>query len=322
MMQPYLLYSLVLFFVSKVGIIFLCIIIGMLLRRFRVMSSDGANTLNRFVIYVSLPALVLHYIHGLEIGGENAAMQQPLYYPALMAWIVFFGAVGVFSLLGKWFGWSRQSVGALILTAGLGNTAFVGFALVEALYGAEAMPIAILVDQLGSFLVLSTMGILTAFYYSGRNPSWQLMLKKIIFFPPFVALIVAVLLRPFPMPDYVDEWLLRLGGTLVPLALTGVGMQLSVSWSILRRNGRMLVAGLGYKLALAPLVVYGLYSALMPPEDLTFRVIVLEAAMAPMISAGILASEYELRSELAALMVGIGIPLSLLSVPLVEMLLR
>jgi predicted permease len=40
---------------------------------------------------------------------------------------------------------------------------------------------------------------------------------------------------------------------------------------------------------------------------------VLQNAMAPMVSGAILASEHELDPELAALMVGFGIPLSFLT---------
>jgi predicted permease len=43
---------------------------------------------------------------------------------------------------------------------------------------------------------------------------------------------------------------------------------------------------------------------------------VLQNAMAPMVSGAILASEHELDPDLAALMVGLGIPLSFLTAPL------
>jgi predicted permease len=55
--------------------------------------------------------------------------------------------------------------GCLILTAGLGNTSFLGFPIIEALYGQEGMKTAILVDQPGTFVVLSTLGIIVATMY-------------------------------------------------------------------------------------------------------------------------------------------------------------
>jgi malate permease and related proteins len=44
-----------------------------------------------------------------------------------------------------------------------------------------------------------------------------------------------------------------------------------------------------------------------------FQVTVFEAAMAPMITGSIVAQEYGLDGELAALLVGVGIPISFLT---------
>jgi predicted permease len=50
--------------------------------------------------------------------------------------------------------------------------------------------------------------------------------------------------------------------------------------------------------------------------DFTARVTILESAMAPMIMAAVVADEFDLDRQLANLMVGVGIPLSLVTVPL------
>jgi hypothetical protein len=46
------------------------------------------------------------------------------------------------------------------------------------------------------------------------------------------------------------------------------------------------------------------------------QVTLFEAAMAPMITGSIIAAEYDLDGDLAALMVGLGIPLSFLILPI------
>ena len=56
-------------------------------------------------------------------------------------------------------------------------------------------------------------------------------------------------------------------------------------------------------------------------EGLVLTVGVLQAAMAPMVSAAILADEYELEPSLANTVLGAGIVLSLLTVPLGNLLL-
>ncbi len=54
---------------------------------------------------------------------------------------------------------------------------------------------------------------------------------------------------------------------------------------------------------------------------LVLTVGVLQAAMAPMVSAAILADEYELEPTLANTVLGVGIVLSLITIPLGNLLL-
>jgi hypothetical protein len=83
-----------------------------------------------------------------------------------------------------------------------------------------------------------------------------------------------------------------------------------------------LALGLGYKLVLAPLAVTLALLALPGISPLAFEVSVLQAAMAPMVTSAILAADNGLDPELSALMVGLGIPLSFVTVPCALGLLR
>jgi predicted permease len=69
----------------------------------------------------------------------------------------------------------------LNLNCRAGNTSFLGFPIIEALYGQEGMKTAILVDQPGTFVVLSTLGIIVATMYSKGEPNSIQIFKKIIF---------------------------------------------------------------------------------------------------------------------------------------------
>lgn len=50
--------------------------------------------------------------------------------------------------------------------------------------------------------------------------------------------------------------------------------------------------------------------------DMTSRVSVIEAAMPPMIGAGIVAAEAKLDAPLVSTMIGVGIPIGILTAPL------
>ena len=107
-----------------------------------------------------------------------------------------------------------------------------------------------------------------------------------------------------------------LAQTLVPLALFAVGFQLKISKNVLHRYWKILTLGLIFKLLFIPAILFCFYYSITGQMDFILKVTILEAAMATMITSAVVASDFNLDEELANLMVGISIPISLLSVPL------
>lgn len=282
-------------------LLILCFIAGILLRRFKRMPDNAPATLNSFIIHVSLPALALLYIHELHISGD-------VVLTAAMAWLAFGLAAGFFWLLGRMLHLPRATVGALMLVGGLGNTSFFGVPMVEAFYGKTGITTAIIADQLGSFFVLSVLGITVAGIYSSGRPTAIEIIKRIATFPPFISLVIALLLIPVEYADWLTVLLKRLGDTLAPLALLSVGLQLRMGH--IAEHKRNLALGLGFKLILAPLAIWLLYVQLLGAHGQAIQVTLFEAAMPPMITAAIVASEHDLDPPLANLMVAVGLILS------------
>jgi len=245
--------------------------------------------------------LAILHIHSLKLDGSLALT-------ACMAWLLFGCAWALFGSTGKLLRLDRETIGALILVAGLGNTSFVGLPMIEAYFGKEYLGIGIIADQLGSFMVLSTLGIFVATYYSSGSVSPGQMARKIAMFPPFQALVLALLLRPLILPDWSVTILEKLGSTLTPLALVSVGFQLQFGG--MGEVLKPLVAGLAYKLLLGPAIICLLYISLLGATGTIVQVTIFEAAMAPMITAGIIAIDHGLKPQLVGMLVGIGIPLS------------
>ncbi len=189
--------------------------------------------------------------------------------------------------------------------------------MIETFYGASFLGLGILIDQLGTYMVLSTVGIVVALMYS---TSWTetvaaaSVVLKVLKFTPFQALLLALVLRPLDVPEGVEQLLDRLGVTLAPLALVSVGYQLRLC----DLAGRIpaLTLGLLFKLVLGPVLVTVVLIKLLGTNGPTTQVAIFEAAMAPQIGAAIVAMEHKLDPPLVTLMVGIGIPLSFLTLPL------
>ena len=292
---------------NNILLIFLYLAIGLVLQRLKAVPVTKLyKKLNKIVIYICLPALALFYIP--KIHWDNK-----LLYPISVAWIAFVGSYLLFQILGKRYGWSKKLIGCLIITAGLGNTSFLGYPIIQALYGEEGMKTAILVDQPGSFVVLSTLGILVATLYSKGNQNAGEIAKKILLFPPFLSFGVACVMNVsgFDFEPIVQSSLKLLGSGVTPLALISVGLQLR--FETRSQHWKFLGLGLLYKLILTPAIIYILYVVVLDQKSQIIEVAILEAGMAPMITACILASDHGLKPRLSSMMIGFGIPASFIS---------
>ena len=288
---------------SNLILLFLCLFLGFILRKTKVFPENGHVALNSFVINISLAALSLYYIPKIDISYE-------VIFPVAIGWLNIFLAMVFFSALGKKMNWSKAVIGALIMCAGFGNTSFVGIPVIQSIFGESGLKTVMLVDQPGSFVALSTVGIAVANYYSGTKSTVSQILGKILRFPPFLAFSIALLLNIFSIeiPTLLDEVFNKLGATTVPLALVSVGSQLK--WQKLDSDTKPLFWGLLFKLMLFPAFIFVFYFIILKQSGEMIEISLLESAMAPMITAGIIAAAHKLEPKLCNYMIGVGIPLS------------
>ena len=288
---------------SNLILLFLCLFLGIFLRKTKIFPENGHSALNSFVVNISLSALALYYI-------PKVVLSYQIIFPVAIAWMNIILAILFFTFLGKKMNWSKGLIGALIMGAGFGNTSFIGIPVIQAIYGESGIKTVMLVDQPGGFVALSTVGIAVANFYSGGQSSVLEIFKKIIRFPPFIAFSIAVLLNIFSIsvPAEIDEVFSKLGATTVPLALVSVGSQLR--WQKLDSDSKPLFWGLLFKLILFPAFVFVLYFIILKQRGEMIEISFLESAMAPMITAVIIAIDHRLSPKVSNLMIGIGIPLS------------
>ena len=287
-------------------LLIVCLLLGVLAARAMKPPPQLAAALNWWVVTIALPALVLQVVPQLSL-------TRDMWFLAASMWIVFLAAWALFALVGSFLKWTPQRIGALTLVCGLGNTAFIGYPMIEALRGEKGLALAAVADQVGCFLMLAAGGAVVAAVYTGSRVKAADIVRRVLFFPPFAALLIgfaAGFVGGWPVE--IDSILNRIGSTLAPLALFSVGLQVRFELS----SGQVGAAALGlmYKLAIAPLAIFAV-GAMLGVGGLTLIVSTLQAAMAPMISAAILAEQNNLEPRLANLVLVWGIVLSFLTVP-------
>lgn len=289
---------------TNLVLLLVCLAVGAALRRWQAVPAGTAAALNQLLVKVFMPALTFLHL-------AVARLDPHFLLPVLAPWLIFGAGWLFFTLLGRRLGLARGTVGALILTAGISSTSFVGFPIFELLYGREGLELGIMMSQAGSFLVCVTLGVAVASWYGAAEPSWGAMLRNVLRFPPFIAFVLAMVanVAGYQHPALLRELLEKLSAPFTVVALLSVGLQMNLA--VPRAQARPLLLGLSYKLLLAPLLIFGLYHAAAQQHGRVVDLCVLGAAIGPMNTAAVVADRYGLDPSLAAQMVGLGIPLSL-----------
>ncbi len=260
-----------------------------------------AQHLNKFVIYLSLPAMILLQIPKLDFGSG-------VFVPVTVSWTVMALSALLVFFIAKKLDFSKEITGALMLVAVLTNSSFIGIPVITAYFGAASLPYIILYDQLGTFLALSTYGTIVAAYYSAKSEiSLKIIAYKIAIFPPFVTLILAMFLRDVTFMPALNDILGILSATIVPFALVAVGLQMQ--FKLPSDEIKPFSVALVIKLIIAPLLAI-VICAVFSWEGLIAQVSIMEAGMPPMITAAAMASYIGLAPRLSNAIVGYGILIS------------
>ncbi len=281
--------------------------LGMAFARLRAFPDNAGEVLNQVVLLVCLPAAVLVYVPRLRFDVALVGV-------AATPWLLAAATVALVVPLGRVLRLRRDQVGVLLLAVALGNSSFIGYPMVRALLGDDALPYAVVYDQFGTFVLLSTFGLYVIARHAGDAPPGpRAILARIVRFPPLWALAVGLTLMPEHPPQWIGDGLQRLADAMLPLVMLAVG--LSIRLRMPRDELAPLATGLALKLVAMPALAWPLSLAFGMHGDM-LRANVLESAMPSMVTAAALAIAHQLAPRLAAALVGYGILLSLATLPL------
>lgn len=285
-------------------LILLAISIGYGINRLNIFPKETPTILNQFVIYISLPAMILLQIPKLSFSMDTLI-------PIFIAWIVMSISAILVLLLAKIFSFSKEITGSLMLVAILGNTSFMGIPIVNAYMGQSAMPYVLVYDQLGTFIALAIYGTFIASYYSSKSQiTFKIITLKVLTFPPFISLVLALFLIGVEFNPIISKVLASFANTIVPIALVAVGLQLQ--FKLPKEDIKPFSVALIIKLIIAPIIAIIICKIFSWNNEASI-VSIMEAGMAPMITAGAIASMAGLAPRLSSAIVGYGILISFIT---------
>jgi len=287
-------------------IIGLCILAGILFRKSKSLPNNAHKGINAWIIYIALPAVSFKYL-------PHITWTKDLFFPMMAPICVWLFGWLFIALYSRIQNISKATAGGLKLTSSLSNTSFVGFPLIVAYFSEKELAVAIICDQV-TFMLLSTIGVIVAIRSSqNQKLSPKLVLKKVMTFPPLIGCVLALTLPRFIDLSSLDPLFEKLAGTVGPLALFSIGLQLKFGgWF---NELKHISFALLYKLILAPLIVL-VMALVLGMNGMITKITIFEMAMPTLVTAGVVADQYNLNPKLSNLVVGIGILLCFITTAL------
>ena len=161
----------------------ICIIAGMLFRKYGNLPKDSHKAINTWLIYIALPSVSLKYL-------PHIAWSRELLIPVIAPVILWLGGWVYIRAFASKSKLPKAMEGGLKLTAGLSNTSFIGFPLVTAYFGEQYLGIALISDQV-TFMLLATAGIIVSMNSSPHHTlNMQAIGKRLLLFPPFLGFVL------------------------------------------------------------------------------------------------------------------------------------
>lgn len=291
--------------------LFLVLFTGYLLKRQGILRDTDTGVINRLILDVTLPAFVFHALYRQRVTSDMVHA----------AWL--FGILQVLMMALLWIParllkFPRPVIGTFLLTAVYGNTGFLGYPVVQAIFGKTegAMAAAVVYDQFSMALPVYTVGVAVAMHYGTKHEtSWREMLT---FFttPTFLVLIGTLVINALqlPVPTFVTRSAQLVAGATVPLVLLSLGLMLEPTHLQTNHYYLPMALILVAKMVLFPYLMW-LATGWMGVQGVARWVAVTQSAMPSAMVNAVITERYGCDHQLATLVIVLGTLLTILVLP-------
>lgn len=290
---------------GQVGTLFLLMGVGFLLAKLGKLTSDALPQLSFILLYVVTPCII---IDSLQVDYDPAILHDLFF-----SFVLTFLSYVIITLLCQCF-FRRQAPDqrdTLRFAVIFGNTGFMGFPLMSAIFGEESLIYAMPV------FVAFNLGVWTyGVYLMGGRANFSL--KKVILSAPILSILIALPLffLEIRLPAAIGDTIGFLADLNTPLAMVVIGAQMAAAdLPATFRNTRLYTSAV-LRLVVAPILTILL---LLPfkLEAVSFVSVVILAGVPTAGVTAMFAEQFDRDKDGAAQVVTLSTLLSILTLPVV-----
>jgi malate permease and related proteins len=270
------------------------------------------KSINKIVLYFILPALIFNVVYKSEVGKEF------LYIPITAASGIF-AALIVSILIYHFTNLPSRTKGALILAASFSNVTYLGLPVLQGIFPEipEKITVVSVLFEVTTSPILLSVGALIAVYYGNKTTyRAKQIVKRILSLPPIWALVIVLLIKALniTVPDFILLTTKTLGSIATGLMILSLGMALRFKKI---KHALWVLPAFIIQLFLIPTISFFVGRGLNMSYPF-FEASVIEAAMPTQLLTLVIADEFQLDTEILALVIFSTTVASLITIPLIR----
>ena len=289
------------------------VIVGYVAGKLKYMGGDFDRRLSNIIIDITCPALILSSTMGGKLPDRSLIL--PLLGISLLTYVLL--AIAAWTL-PRWLTKKSEDRGTVGFALMFGNVGFIGYPIVGAIFGHEAVFYAAILN------VINTLSVFTAGVMLVNGERQRMAFQsKILVSTPMISAYLAILIVALGIdniPSVISQPITMIGGITVPGALLIIGSSMSrLSWRMMLGSGVVYVTT-AFRLLILPLLLYVIFRT-MGFDSLVVNINTLVIAMPVATYGTILCLRYGRDTALITEITFISTLLSVLTIPLVAQLL-
>ena len=289
------------------------VVVGYVAGKLGYMGGDFDRRLSNIIIDITCPALILSSTMGGTLPDRGLIL--PLLGISLLTYLLLTAVAWYLPLLLTKKGEDRGPVGFALM---FGNVGFIGYPIVGAIFGHQAVFYAAILN------VVNTLAVFTIGVMLVKGEAHRLTLPpKILRSTPMLAAYVAILIVALGIdniPDVISQPLIMIGNITVPGALLIIGSSMSKLSGRTMLGSRVVYVTTAFRLLILPLILYVIFhNAGFSPYVVNINTLII--AMPVATYGTILCLRYGRDTTLITEITLISTLLSVITIPLVAQLL-
>lgn len=299
---------------GRIVSLFLIMVVGYVMNKVGVIDRDANVRYTKLVINISLPAQIITAF----ISNRGIVSNQEV----LMVFAITFVIYAVYGILAVLFTWMLRvppkQKGTYMFMTMFGNIGFMGFPVITAIFGEEAMIYAVICNVVFNVLVYS-VGI--TMISSSDDGVAKFQLRRLRNMPLMAAgLSIFLYFTGIPLPEQVMTSLDFMGNVTTPVAMLILGSTIAgMPIRELFDEWRIYIFS-ALKLLVVPLIIIFLLDRFSMDSELLKGTLIVLTAMPVATNTTMLAIEYDGDVQLASKGIFFTTVLSILTIPLITMM--